>query len=228
MRYAIYFTPPPGEPLTLAAESWLGRSAFSGAAFAMPAEREAITVSARRYGFHATMKAPFRLADGMSEAQLIDDFEQWTAARHAFTGPRLVIDTIDGFFALVPKERYEALETLARDIVVDFESFRAPLTLEDFERRRPDRLAPAERGYLDTYGYPYVLDAFRFHMTLTDRVPAQDTAKVAEELNAHFGTLPDDPIHVSTLALFAESEPGAPFRVLALRELASQSMRKTA
>lgn len=227
MRYAIYYTPGENDPLTRAGESWLGRSAFSNSALAIPPMRDALTVSARRYGFHATLKAPFRLADGIGEAELVDAFERWVSQRAAFTGPRLVIDTIEGFFALVPEERHEALEELARDIVVDFEPFRAPLTLEDIARRRPDRLGPAQRGYLHTYGYPYVLDEFRFHMTLTDRVPAQDAAKVAEDLKAHFGTVLDDPLRVSTLAIFAEPEPGAAFHVLALRELAPQSIRKT-
>ncbi|MCO6390610.1 DUF1045 domain-containing protein [Aliihoeflea aestuarii] len=228
MRYAIYFTPPQGSALTRAAESWLGYSAFTGAASAIPAEREAVTVSARRYGFHATLKAPFRMADGVSEAELLDAFENWTVTQTAFTGPRLVIEQIDGFFALVPKARNEALDAFARDVVIEFEPFRAPLTADDMSRRNPDRLTSAERDMLEAYGYPYVLDEFRFHMTLTDRIPEADAPQMRARLEEHFRASIEEPIAISSLALFVEPEPGAPFRVRAFHDLASQSMRKTA
>lgn len=228
MRYAIYFTPPQGDALTRAAESWLGRSAFTGAAPALPAGREAVTVSARRYGFHATLKAPFRLAEGVSEADLLDAFDIWTAARTAFTGPRLVIDRIDGFFALVPENRHEPLQELARDVVVDFEPFRAPLSPQEISRRNPDKLSARERELLETYGYPHVLDRFLFHMTLTDRIPDSDAPQMRERLESHFGGLVENPVSISSLAIFAEPEAGAPFHVHAFRDLAPQSIRKTA
>ncbi len=228
MRYAIYFTPPQDSALTSAAESWLGRSAFTGAASAIPAEREAVTISARRYGFHATLKAPFRLADGMSEADLLDAFGNWTASRAAFTGPRLVIKQIDGFFALVPETRNEELDALARDVVIDFEPFRAPLTAHDMSRRNPDRLTVAERAMLEAYGYPYVLDEFRFHMTLTDRIAEADAPQMRARLEEHFGAAIETPVAISSLAIFAEPLSGAPFRVHAFRNFASQPLRKTA
>lgn len=228
MRYAIYFTPPQASALTRAAESWLGRSAFTGAVSAIPAEREAATVSARRYGFHATLKAPFRLADGVSETDLLDAFENWTASRAAFTGPRLVIEQIDGFFALVPETRNDALDAFARDVVIDFEPFRAPLTTHDMSRRNPDRLTAAERDMLETYGYPYVLDQFRFHMTLTDRIPQADAPQMRARLEEHFGAAIETPVAVSALTIFAEPLSGAPFRVHAFHDLASKPLRKTA
>jgi len=228
MRYAIYFTPPHGDPLTLAAESWLGRSAFTGAASTIPSEQEAVTVSARRYGFHATLKAPFRLADGVREAEFVEAFETWATARSPFMGPRLVIAQIDGFFALIPESRHEPLQDFARDIVIDFEPFRAPLTPEDIERRNPERLSSAAREMLETYGYPYVLDQFQFHMTLTDRINDTDAPRMRERLNEHFGALIETPITISSLAIFAEPEAGAPFNVHTFCDLASHSMRKTA
>ena len=77
MRYAIYFTPEQHDPLTRLAADWLGRDPFTGAAtkppastVLSPAEIAFHTASARRYGFHATLKAPFRLAEGESQADL--------------------------------------------------------------------------------------------------------------------------------------------------------------
>src|SRR5690606_24575986 len=77
MRYAIYFTPERDHPLTRKAAQWLGRDAFGGetlppssAAPLSAAEVAFQTAAARRYGFHATLKAPFRLAEGTSESEL--------------------------------------------------------------------------------------------------------------------------------------------------------------
>ena len=77
MRYAIYFTPGRGHPLSRTAAKWLGRDPFSGETSAppeiarlSPAEIAYHTAAARSYGFHATLKAPFRLAESETEASL--------------------------------------------------------------------------------------------------------------------------------------------------------------
>ncbi|MGQ3281168.1 MAG: DUF1045 domain-containing protein, partial [Shinella sp.] len=71
MRYALYFTPSASDPLTLSAQRWLGRNAFTGATLAQlsvqgfdAATLAGLTADPRRYGFHATLKAPFSLAEG--------------------------------------------------------------------------------------------------------------------------------------------------------------------
>ena len=62
-RYAIYYAPARTSALWQRACEWLGRDpADGGAATAQisgidPARRLELTLSARRYGFHATMKA---------------------------------------------------------------------------------------------------------------------------------------------------------------------------
>ncbi len=78
MRYALYFTPPVGDRLTRLASSWLGRNAFSGKTLEPPvvtglnaAEIAFHTAAPRRYGFHGTLKAPFSLREGTSEAELL-------------------------------------------------------------------------------------------------------------------------------------------------------------
>ncbi|HTZ38232.1 MAG TPA: DUF1045 domain-containing protein [Stellaceae bacterium] len=76
-RYAVYFVPEPGAPLARFGAAWLGYDIAGGKAAArpalagVPAERlEAITAEPRRYGFHATLKPPFSLAEGTSAAAL--------------------------------------------------------------------------------------------------------------------------------------------------------------
>ena len=76
LRYAVYVAPPPESALWRFGSAVVGRDAASGEAqlgfapdgFDATAWRS-MTTKPRRYGFHATIKAPFRLAD---EASLSD------------------------------------------------------------------------------------------------------------------------------------------------------------
>ena len=48
-----------------------------------------------------------------------------------------------------------------------FNAYRAPLSAADRERRIKAKLSPRQIELMDQWGYPYVLDEYRFHMTLT-------------------------------------------------------------
>jgi putative phosphonate metabolism protein len=222
MRYAIYYTPPEGSPLARTGAAWLGRDAFSGRpvphpvdAF-LPAETVGrLTTAARRYGFHATLKAPFRLEEGRSEAELIAALDQFAASVTLFPVD-LEIDRIRGFFALTSKGESKALDGLAANVVAAFEPFRAPLSEADIARRSPDRLTPEELENLHRWGYPYVFNAFRFHMTLTGRIEPAESAPVEASLRRLFKPQLREPLIFGSLALFTEKEDGAPFLVRSL------------
>ncbi|GGA38978.1 DUF1045 domain-containing protein [Pelagibacterium lentulum] len=235
MRYAIYFTPGPSDALTRTASQWLGRDAFSREAIAhkahgklSAAEVAGITSSPGRYGFHATLKAPFRLSAKETEASLVAALEAFASASEPFEVPQMVVGNLGGFFAIIPSETNEALDQFAGQVVSGFEKFRSPLTEADIARRSPDHLSPAELQNLHDWGYPYVFESFRFHMTLSNRVPLQERDKIAVELEALFGPLLARPFAIDGLALFVEPEPGAPFHVHSLFPLGSAAERKTA
>lgn len=220
MRYAIYFTPPQNDPLTRAAAAWLGRDPFGGAVAqprmtgGLSAEEVAFhTAAARRYGFHATLKSPFTLAEGETEHALQTALDQFASTAAPVTLPRVTLSRLDGFFAIAPFERSAALDRLAGDIVSGFDIYRAPMTERDIERQNPDRLAPEELKNLYLWGYPYVFGSFRFHMTLTGRVADAQANRVEQAINEHFGPLLDEPLEIDALTLFVEPEPGAPFMV---------------
>jgi putative phosphonate metabolism protein len=235
MRYAIYFTPAEHDPLQRIAAAWLGRDPFTSTTPAapttsslLPAEIAFHTAAARRYGFHATLKAPFQLAPGESEAALQRALAAFAGQMPVVVIPRPAIARIDGFFAIVPDAALPALQRLAGDVVVAFDRFRAPLTETEIERRNPDALSPAEFRNLCQWGYPYVFEAFRFHMTLTGRVAAAEVARVHAAIDEVFGAAITDPIAVDALTLFVEPEPGAPFRVHSRHILAGARERRTA
>lgn len=235
MRYAIYYTPERDDPLGQVAERWLGRSAFGEEAPApravgsfSAAEVAFHTAAPRRYGFHATLKAPFRLAEGKSEGDLINALSQFTAAREPFTVERIELARLGNFFALVPAGPSPELDALAGDVVTAFEPFRAPLTPEEVERRNPDNLSPTQLKNLHIWGYPFVFDEFRFHMTLTGRVPAAEAARMEAAIDSFFGPMLLEPLEVRSLALFAEPEAGAPFQIKSFHAMGGARERKTA
>ena len=235
MRYALYFTPAPDDRLTVAASAWLGRDAFTGEALRSPGVRSLTpgeiayhTAAARRYGFHATLKAPFALAENETEASLLAGLETFASHTQRFFIPRLVIGQIDGFFALVPNLPVPELDDFAAAVVRDFDRFRAPLSDAEIARRNPDALSPEEVRNLVQWGYPFVFERFQFHMTVTGRVAAAEASRVSAALDEVFQPLLDRPVAVDGLALFVEPEPGAPFTVLSYKELARVPERKTA
>ncbi len=235
MRYAIYFTPPSSDPLLKVAANWLGRNAFTGQPVRAPhirnlahGEVTKLTESARRYGFHATLKAPFHLAEGIEETELLSALMHFASSMRPVEIPKLKIENLDGFFALVPEEPVARLNQLANDIVIAFDRFRAPPSAQEIARRNPERMSVSERRNLEQWGYPYVFDDFRFHMTLTNPVAEQDREKIAQMLSEFLEPVLEEPVEINNIALFTEAEPGAPFEVHSLHPLAGTNIRKTA
>lgn len=120
MRYAIYFTPSYSDPLTLAAASWLGRSIYSGEPVEHPAVRGLgiheiafHTALPRRYGFHATLKAPFHLRGDCTEAGLLRELMRFAGTLEPFELPRLVVGRLGDFYGLLPEAPCAALDYLA-------------------------------------------------------------------------------------------------------------------
>jgi putative phosphonate metabolism protein len=235
MRYAIYFTPEADHPLTRAAASWLGRDAFTGAVATPPAisslsaaEIAFHTAAARRYGFHATIKAPFRLVGGESERSLADALDAYAQETPPFTVPQLTIGQIDGFFALLPSGGFAELKSFAASVVETFDRFRAPITEVEIERRNPETLSAEQFRNLCQWGYPYVFDAFRFHMTLSGRVSGGEATRVRSAIDEVFKPVLGEPLSIDGLALFVEPEAGGPFTILSRHALCPQRERKIA
>lgn len=223
MRYAIYFTPPAHDPLLKIATQWLGRDAFQTESVALPCDYsksqteagkdEAWVTVPQRYGFHATLKAPFRLADEYDEQQLINALEEFSSRSHAVTLPQLKLASIGHFFVLVPEDDCPALQQLANDISIGFDRFRAPLNAAEMEKRQPDRLSPSQRRNLEQWGYPYLFEDFRFHMTLTGSISQAEQQQVKSRLEELLESELQKNVTITDLALFIEPEPGAPFMV---------------
>ncbi len=235
MRYAFYFAPDRATPLAELAASWLGRDAATGKSVERPVlagvgedELIAITGPARRYGFHGTLKAPFRLAEGRSEQDLLDAAVGFCSRHAPFAMVPLVVGELDGFLALVPAAPSVELDAFAGEVVSAFDALRAPHTEGEIERRNPASLSLAELRNLMRWGYPYVFDCFRFHMTLTTNLSERDRSRVRAAAEDHFAPALGTPPACDALTLFCEPQPGAPFEIHSRVPLAARQQRKTA
>ena len=218
MRCAIYFIPPADDPLTVAAAQWLRRDPYSGAGVTCPidglteADHAFLTALPRRYGFHATLKAPFRLADGHSVYELERRLDSFCDRLEPIELKSKIV-LVENFFAMVPQARDSDLDMLAARIVTEFDAFRSPLTEIDLARRDVSRLTGRQLANLMNWGYPHVFDQFRFHMTLTGPIDHLERDHVAAVLAHHFGTLATAPLQIGQLVLAVEPEAHAPFLV---------------
>lgn len=219
-RYALYYAPPAGHPLSRLGAAVIGRDAATGAPQSPPAVLAAADAAwiaeraaePRRYGFHATLKAPFRLAEGSGETDLLAALAAWAASRAPVPMPRLAAGILGNFVALVPAAPCPALHDLAEAAVRDFDRFRAPPSPDETARRRPDRLSPRERELLAAWGYPYVLDTWRFHMTLSDGLAdAADRRRFQALALRLFSADVLAPPPVREVCLFVQDEPKADF-----------------
>ena len=206
MRYAIYYTPSPESALARFGAAWFARKA-------------PCLDAPRRYGFHGTLKAPFRLAADASEAELLRAAESFAAERPAFAGPTLLLSELAGFLALVPSEPFEELDRLAADCVAAFDRFRAPPSEAELARRRRAGLSPHQEALLLRWGYPYAMEAFRFHLTLTGRLDGAGLDRERAEAEAMFAG-PAPSFFVDAVTVTVEPEEGGAFHVLRRCEFA--------
>jgi putative phosphonate metabolism protein len=220
-RFAIYFAPSATGNLWERAATWLGRDASTGdliSGSVAGIERGRLlnlTQSANRYGFHATLKAPMALAEGRSEAALREALTVFARQHTPFSLGRLRLASLQGFLALMVEDESEKLQDFAAHVVEHFEPFRAPLSARDRAARAGTGLSEHQLELLDAYGYPYVFEEFRFHMTLTDRLAEDEAKEIATAASTWFGPVLEGAVSFDRLSLFHEPDAGKPFRRVA-------------
>ncbi len=220
-RYGIYFAPAPGALLHELGSRWLGRDAITGESLD-PELRANLThdfwchatLSPRRYGFHATLKPPFRLAESACFEDLQSALHKFAAAHSAFIAPPLAVNGLGRFLALTLMEPCEQFANLAADCVSEFDRFRAPATEEELAQRLHDKLSLREREHVLRWGYPYVFDTWKFHMSLTGSLPAHHLPPLEQHLSERFCAVSRQPLPVDAICIFHEPHPGAPFRIV--------------
>ncbi len=233
-RYAIYYAPPPGSALSQRAAAWHGRDAFTGQRIHRPPlprlvglNLDALTRDPRGYGFHATLKAPFELAEGVQEEELLEAAAAFAAQREAFEAP-IAPAYLGRFLAFSLAASSPEIDALHRACVTEFDRFRAPLSDFDLQRRRKAGLSPEQDARLLAWGYPHVFEDFRFHMTLSGSIRDRRVGdRVLAELKDYFAEVPGRH-RFDGVSVFKQEGRAAPFRVLSRFEFRSAPSRKAA
>lgn len=221
-RYAIYFVPDAQSALfrfgsaVIGYDSYTGQPACRLKAFAKQHQFwDEITAEPRRYGFHATLKAPFHLPPSSTESELVRALHDFGKTAQSCPPFKPSLEMLRGFAAIVPERLSEAVNALAASSVTAFETFRAPMTPQDRARRVAAGLDKSQIDNLDRWGYPYVFAAFEFHMTLTGHVPVELRDNVLVMLReAYRNACGDDQITVDRVVLLRQDHAAQPFRVI--------------
>ncbi len=230
-RCAVYAAPAPGSAFWQRGSQWLGRCAATGQSMSQPmvpgvSPRElwCLTRTPRRYGWHATLKAPFRPALGVTQADVLVALRHLAQTLHPVVLPPLTVAMLGDFLALVPKGGQAAVQALADACVQGLHPLAAPLTPAELARRRATGLSPREDELLLAWGYPHVQERFRFHFSLTGSLShVSDATRQALTQAAQDWFVSDTewPLCLDALSLFDEPAPGADFRCLCRAELAA-------
>ena len=214
-RYALYYVPPPGTALAAFGARWLGRDSSARlelAGVTLGDWRRAVAAP-RKYGFHATLMAPFRLADGHDEGALGDELERFCRTRGRVPVGKLALRVLSDFLVLAPLDP-RAASAFAAECVSAFDGFRAPSTAAETARRHPDRLTVSQKANLERWGYPYVMADYRFHLTLTGPLDEADRAKFGAEIARLVLPAVAAPVEIADICLCGQPAPEAQFRLL--------------
>ena len=171
---------------------------------------DGLTATSRTYGFHATLKAPFQLR--CDPAELRAAVEAFARRRAPALAPPLRVRAIHEFLSLMPSGPAPAVDRLAADCVRAFEPFRAPPMHGEMARRSAAGLSPGQSALMARWGYPYVMEQFRFHLTLTDRIAdAAERMAIMQKILPLVAPFRSAPLQIDQICLCRQDEPGQPF-----------------
>lgn len=218
-RYAIYFAPPEGSALEAFGQMWLGRDHITGEPVPQPRlddfdpdEQAEMTRSARHYGFHATLRAPFELASDRKADELYAFARDFAARREPFHTSPLQVTAISKWIAFTLSEPSQSMDQLAADCVRDFEPFRAPLSQSDIERRRKSGLSDRQDQQLLAFGYPYIFEDFHFHMTLAGPTEATRQRRICDHVERIAPPIiTDSSLLVDGISIYEQERRDLPF-----------------
>lgn len=220
-RVAIYYAPDIDHVFWKLGTSWLGRCPARQITLDQPpisgVDVETfrnVTRSARRYGWHATLKAPFQLHESGRLSALHDQMAIFAKSNLKLHLPQLVVRRSGNFLALMLSEPSQLLQNFASQCVREFHPYARPLSDADLARRRNVDLSAEQDQLLQTWGYPYVMDEFSLHMTLTDDLTDLSDVQVfniIEKAQEWFAPILDAPFEIDALSLFIEPIAGGDF-----------------
>ncbi|MDR2455433.1 MAG: DUF1045 domain-containing protein [Deltaproteobacteria bacterium] len=206
VRYAVYHAPSIETELHRLGRLVLGRSLWDPKA-GPSAPKASI------YGFHATLVAPFRTLS--SKGALLETLNDAASKLKPVRIDKLALAGLPpGFPAIVPLFQPPELSELEASLVTAMNKHRRPPAPGEAARRG---LLSARQAQLNQkWGYPFVFEEFRYHLTLGDL--CGDQASLEKRL-AHLSELFDESLlsqglTIDKLQLCLQEEASSPFRAV--------------
>jgi Protein of unknown function (DUF1045) len=215
-RHAIYYVPAVATLWWKLGSQWLSNSPdgfdsipeFRGI---NRLRREQLIRKPAGYGWHATLVAPFHLRADRTQEEFSERLRTVAAQQRPFE-LKVRVGLLSGFAAILPAPPSTGhIDRLASTAVTQFDEFRAPLTLNEYKRRRTSICDSREIEHLERWGYPYVFDRYRFHMTLTDQITPLEAKRVLTWWNKIVDRL--GPLPIDEFSWCVEPQAGAPFAI---------------
>ena len=219
-RFAIYFVPPESNDLTRFTASWFGWDVYKGIKVDYPVlhnlnyDIKEITNTPSKYGFHGTLKAPFSLVPNKTIDDLKLSLSMLSRSIKKFLIPSICLREISGFIAIVPTVQNQSINFLARKCLEGLDCFRDAEPPEILNKRRSAGLSSSEERHLLKWGYPYVLDDFRFHLTMTGKLTPKVSKNVFSVLSSELQAALNAPLPINKICLFGESNINGQFEVI--------------
>ena len=221
-RVAIYFLPKKNSSLENFGKNLLGRDInkkkkisltrrqkyFISRGFTFFDELKDYCEQPAKYGFHATLKAPFRLKRNVKTKNFYDVISHIAAQHSRFKIKGLKIVYSKKFTFITSRKPNKLLRNLENDLVKHLDTFRAELNKTEIKKRIPDSLTFKQNKYLKEWGYPFVFDQFKFHMTLMNQNNNKLSNKQKLELEKLIYKISNNVIEFNEISLLGENKNG--------------------
>ena len=221
-RVAIYFLPKKNSSLENFGKNLLGRDInkkkkisltrrqkyFISRGFTFFDELKDYCEQPAKYGFHATLKAPFRLKRNVKTKNFYDVISHIAAQHSRFKIQGLKIVYSKKFTFITSRKPNKLLINLENDLVKHLDTFRAELNKKEIKKRIPDSLTFKQNKYLKEWGYPFVFDQFKFHMTLMNQNNNKLSNKQKLELEKLIYKISNNVIEFNEISLLGENKNG--------------------
>ena len=221
-RVAIYFLPKKNSSLENFGKNLLGRDInkkkkisltrrqkyFINRGFTYFDELKDYCEQPAKYGFHATLKAPFRLKRNVKTKNFYDVISHIATQHSRFKIKGLKIVYSKKFTFITSRKPNKLLINLESDLVKHLDTFRAELNKTEIKKRIPDSLTFKQNKYLKEWGYPFVFDQFKFHMTLMNQNNNKLSNKQKLELEKLIYKISNNVIEFNEISLLGENKNG--------------------
>ena len=210
-RYAIYYAPIENPELDLFGKCWLGWDPYKGeettksdlSKLTSFKKFSSLVLTPKQYGFHGTIKAPFRLKNEYTYNDLENKVREISKQIQSFHLDKLVIKKLGNFIALTPSKNLK-VNDVSNKFVEGLDFLRDDLSEDEIKKRNPHKLSFNQKKKLFKWGYPYVFNEFKFHLTLTGKLRIEEIDNVYKYLQTILKSVNLRKIHFKSICIFGQ------------------------